>query len=116
MVHFRNIANLKLVFMLIALLAATTANASLLDCIKLASIESATSLECVVPEASADTNHKSVQDASTAMPINMAMALTGFRVDQTVASKAIPESAVLLFLVAALLGVALVRAKNHNSK
>lgn len=114
MVHFRNIANLKLVFMLIALLAATTANASLLDCIKLASIESATSLECVVPEASADTNHKSVQDAGTATPINMA--LTGFRVDQTVASKAIPESAVLLFLVTALLGVALVRAKNHNSK
>ncbi|HCS63755.1 MAG TPA: hypothetical protein DIW64_06480 [Cellvibrio sp.] len=114
MVHLHNTVSVKLVFILIALMAATTANASLLDCNKFPGMESASGLECVPKEEEVDTGHELVKDALPGTPINHA--LTSFQVDQTRSASAIPESAPLLVLVGALLAVVLVRAKSHNSK
>lgn len=105
---------IKLTLMLVALLAAATANASLLDCIKLTGIESASDLECVNSEVIVK---KSVVIARDDLPIELAdRALASFRVQHTVAQDARPESALLLVLVVTILAAALVRAKSYNSK
>ncbi|MDO8344579.1 MAG: hypothetical protein Q7T48_15360 [Cellvibrio sp.] len=108
MIYFHSAASVKLALILMALLAATVANASLLDCTH------SSGVECVPKEAVVDTGHESVQDGLPVTPINIA--LTSFRVDQTRGASAIPESAPLLVLFGALLAVVLVRAKSHNSK
>ncbi len=106
--------NIKLAFMLAALLAAASANASLLDCIKLTGIESASNLECVASEVTAK---KSVETAQDDLPIELAdKALASFRVEHTATQDARPESALLLVLVVAVLASALVRTKSYNSK
>lgn len=106
--------NIKLALMLVALLAAATANASLLDCIKLPGIESASDLQCVAPEVTAK---KSVETAQDDLPIELAdRALASFRVEHTATQDARPESALLLVLVVAVLASALVRTKSYNSK
>lgn len=114
MVHLRNTVSVKLVFILIALMAATAANASLLDCNKFPGMESVSGLECVPKEEEVDTGHEPVKNVLPGTPINNA--LTSFQVDQTRSASAIPESAPLLVLFGALLAVVLVRAKSHNSK
>jgi hypothetical protein len=106
--------NIKLAFMLAALLAAASANASLLDCIKLTGIESASNLECVTSEVTAK---KSVETAQDDLPIELAdKGLASFRVEHTATQDARPESALLLVLVVAVLASALVRTKSYNSK
>lgn len=114
MVHLHNTVSVKLVFIMIALMAASAANASLLDCNKLLAMESASGLECVPKEMVVDTGYEPVEDALPGTPINNA--LTSFQIDQTRSASAIPESAPLLVLFGALLAVVLVRAKSHNSK
>lgn len=106
--------NIKLALMFVALLAAATANASLLDCVKLTGIESATELECVASEV---TVKKRVEIARDDLPTELAdKALASFRVQHAVTQDARPESALLVVLVVTILAAALVRAKSYNSK
>ena len=108
MMYFHRAASVKLAFIVMALLAATVANAYLLDCTH------SSGVECVSTEALVDTSHEPVQEGLPATPINMT--LMSFHVDQTRRARAIPESAPLLFLFSTLLAVVLVRAKSRNSK
>lgn len=115
MVHLRNTVSVKLVFILIALMAATAANASLLDCTKSLATDLASGVECA-PMAPLVNEGKSLvlQESIPAQPIQPELA--GFQLNQVRTTSAVPESAPLLVLIGALLAVVLVRAKSCNTK
>lgn len=114
MIHLHSTARAKLVIILITLAAATAANASLLDCTTFPEMKSGSGVECVPAEALVDIGQEPVQDTLPPAPINTALA--SFQVDQTRSTSAVPESAPLLILIGAVLGVVLIRAKSYNSK
>lgn len=115
MLHPNHRASVMLAFVIIILMAAATANASLLDCTTSVGAESLSGSGCTPAEGVLNAaSDYAVKDALPVPPINSAPA--AFQVDQTRTPSPLSNSVLMLVLMGTFLAVVLVRAKRFNTK
>lgn len=115
MVHHNSLACAKFTCVLITLLSAMAAHASLSDC-NAVLMDASTKLECS-PSAAMATNtaHTPTINVAPASPA-MGAAHSDFQIGHTRSAHALSETLSLLVLLSGLLVVVLVRAKRFNTK
>jgi len=114
MLHLYSRASAKLALVFIALMAAATANALLLDCTSSLGAALLPASECTPAEAVVNKMPEyALKDAIPALPINTSFA--AFQVDQT-RSASLANSGPLLILMGVFIAFLLGRAKRFNTK
>lgn len=110
MIGLYRTVGMKFPLMSIALIAATAANASMLDCAGSVDEGLVASAGCAVPEIPA--NRDEPYGAEEPDPTGPVAPVSDLKSDQTHASSAVP----LLLLMSVLITVVLIRAKSCNTK